>query len=174
MNTLCESLIPVAWIEECVWLCKSFIDCVWVKHFPSAYSSDITYTHTFVRKRKSNSSYCKPPTHTCVRKSLLISSYCKKTHRLRCNTIIPQHLIGKLNLLGLNTSLCDGSWTSWPRDLSQSRYHTSSTTTLSTGAPQGYVLSPLLFPLLSNAWLENTSSSPMTRLWWVSSVRVTS
>ncbi|KAI4888729.1 hypothetical protein NFI96_004606 [Prochilodus magdalenae] len=68
------------------------------------------------------------------------------------NTIIPQHLIGKLNLLGLNTSL--SNWildflTGRPQSVRIGR-NTSSTTTLSTGAPQGCVLSPLLFTLLTH------------------------
>ncbi|KAI4890335.1 hypothetical protein NFI96_001135 [Prochilodus magdalenae] len=68
------------------------------------------------------------------------------------NTIIPQQLIGKLNLQGLNTSLCN-----WILDFLTGRpqsvrigHNTSSTTTLSTGAPQGCVLSPLLFTLLTH------------------------
>ncbi len=63
------------------------------------------------------------------------------------NTIIPQQLINKLSLLGLNNSLCN-----WILDFLTGRpqsvrvgHNTSSTTTLSTGAPQGCVLSPLLF-----------------------------
>ncbi|KAI5620338.1 gastrula zinc finger protein XlCGF28.1-like [Silurus asotus] len=68
------------------------------------------------------------------------------------NTIIPQHLIEKLNLLGLNTSLCN--WildflTGRPQAV-RIRNSISSTTTLSTGAPQGCVLSPLLFTLLTH------------------------
>ncbi len=68
------------------------------------------------------------------------------------NTIIPQQLINKLNLLGLNNSLCN-----WILDFLTGRpqsvhvgHNTSSTTTLSTGAPQGCVLSPLLFTLLTH------------------------
>ncbi|KAI5606429.1 gastrula zinc finger protein XlCGF28.1-like [Silurus asotus] len=68
------------------------------------------------------------------------------------NTIIPQHLIEKLNLLGLNTSLCN-----WILDFLTERPQSirignsiSNTTTLSTGAPQGCVLSPLLFTLLTH------------------------
>ncbi len=68
------------------------------------------------------------------------------------NTIIPQQLINKLSLLGLNNSLCN-----WILDFLTGRpqsvrvgHNTSSTTTLSTGAPQGCVLSPLLFTLLTN------------------------
>ncbi|KAK3516396.1 hypothetical protein QTP70_010494 [Hemibagrus guttatus] len=68
------------------------------------------------------------------------------------NTIIPQHLIEKLSLLGLNTSLCN-----WILDFLTGRSQSvrignsfSSATTLSTRAPQGYVLSPLLFTLLTH------------------------
>ncbi|KAK3562661.1 hypothetical protein QTP86_004085 [Hemibagrus guttatus] len=68
------------------------------------------------------------------------------------NTIIPQHLIEKPSLLGLNTSLCN-----WILDFLTGRPQSgrirnsiSSTTTLSTGAPQGCVLSPLLFTLLTH------------------------
>ncbi|KAK3510372.1 hypothetical protein QTP70_005671 [Hemibagrus guttatus] len=68
------------------------------------------------------------------------------------NTIISQHLNEKLSLLGLNTSLCN-----WILDFLTGRPQsvrigngTSSTTTLSTGAPQGCVLSPLLFTLLTH------------------------
>ncbi|KAK1793819.1 hypothetical protein P4O66_001545 [Electrophorus voltai] len=68
------------------------------------------------------------------------------------NTIVPQHLIGKVSLLGLNTSLCN-----WILDFLTGRPQsvrigssTSNTTTLSTGAPQGSVLSPLLFTLLTH------------------------
>ncbi|KAK1801367.1 hypothetical protein P4O66_023040, partial [Electrophorus voltai] len=68
------------------------------------------------------------------------------------NTIVPQHLIGRLSLLGLNTSLCN-----WILDVLTGRPQsvwigssTSNTTTVSTGAPQGSVLSPLLFTLLTH------------------------
>ncbi|KAL0154729.1 hypothetical protein M9458_048992, partial [Cirrhinus mrigala] len=62
------------------------------------------------------------------------------------NTIIPQQLIHKLNLLGLNTSL--GNWildflTGRPQSVHVS-CNTTSITTLSTGAPQGCVLFTLL------------------------------
>ncbi|KAK3506928.1 hypothetical protein QTP70_031211 [Hemibagrus guttatus] len=68
------------------------------------------------------------------------------------NTIIPQQLIEKLSLLGLNTSLCN--WilhflTGRPQSI-RSWNCFSSTTTLSTGAPQGCVLNPLLFSLLTH------------------------
>ncbi|KAF7691443.1 hypothetical protein HF521_011740, partial [Silurus meridionalis] len=77
------------------------------------------------------------------------------------NTIIPQHPIEKLNLLGLNTSLCN-----WILDFLTGRPQSvrignsiSSTTTLSTGAPQGCVLSPLLFTLLTHDCVAMHSSN---------------
>ncbi len=77
------------------------------------------------------------------------------------NTIIPQQLINKLNLMGLNNSLCN-----WILDFLTGRpqsvrvgHNTSSTTTLSTGAPQGCVLSPLLFTLLTHDCTAKFSSN---------------
>ncbi len=77
------------------------------------------------------------------------------------NTIIPQQLINKQNLLGLNNSLCN-----WILDFLTGRpqsvrvgHNTSSTTTLSTGAPQGCVLSPLLFTLLTHDCTAKFSSN---------------
>ncbi len=71
------------------------------------------------------------------------------------NTIIPQQLINKLNLLGLNNSLCN-----WILDFLTGRpqsvrvgHNTSSTTTLSTGAP------PLLFTLLTHDCTAKFSSN---------------
>ena len=68
------------------------------------------------------------------------------------NTIIPQQLSNKLLQLGLSTSLCN-----WLLDFLTGRpqavrvgSNTSSTITLNTGAPQGCVLSPLLFTLLTH------------------------
>ena len=64
------------------------------------------------------------------------------------NTIVPTKLITKLRTLGLNTSLCN--WildflTGRPQVVSVGN-NTSATPILNTGAPQGYVLSPLLTP----------------------------
>ncbi len=72
-----------------------------------------------------------------------------------------QQLINKLNPLGLNNSLCN-----WILDFLTGRpqsvrvgHNTSSTTTLSTGAPQGRVLSPLLFTLLTHDCTAKFSSN---------------
>ncbi len=77
------------------------------------------------------------------------------------NTIIPQQLINKLNLLGFNNSLCN-----WILDFLTGRpksvrvgCNTSSAITLSTGAPQGCVLSLLLFTLLTHDCTAKFSSN---------------
>ncbi|KAK3559104.1 hypothetical protein QTP86_004116 [Hemibagrus guttatus] len=75
------------------------------------------------------------------------------------NTVIPQHLTEKLSLLGINTSLCN--WildflTGRPQSV---RNSTSSGTTLNTGAPQGCMLSPLLFTLLTHVCAAMHSSN---------------
>ncbi|XP_059829764.1 uncharacterized protein LOC132396201 [Hypanus sabinus] len=77
------------------------------------------------------------------------------------NTIIPQKLIGKLSLLGLNTSLCN-----WILDFLTGRPQSvqigssiSNTITLSMGAPQGCVLSLLLFTLLTHDCASTHSSN---------------
>ncbi|KAL0159464.1 hypothetical protein M9458_043189, partial [Cirrhinus mrigala] len=77
------------------------------------------------------------------------------------NTIIPQQLTQKLVQLGLNTSLCN-----WLLDFLTGRpqavrvgSNTSSTITLNTGAPQGCVLSPLLFTLLTHDCTPSHSSN---------------
>ncbi len=68
------------------------------------------------------------------------------------NTIIPQHLVSKLGPLGLGTPLCN-----WLLDFLTERpqfvrvgNHTSSVISLSTGSPQGCVLSPLLFTMMTH------------------------
>ncbi|XP_049579031.2 uncharacterized protein [Syngnathus scovelli] len=68
------------------------------------------------------------------------------------NTIVPQRLICKLDELGLSTSLCN-----WILDFLCQRPQVvrvgdkiSASITLSTGAPQGCVLSPLFFTLLTH------------------------
>ncbi|KAK3535309.1 hypothetical protein QTP70_007661 [Hemibagrus guttatus] len=85
-------------------------------------------------------------------KDLLPSSLDPMQFASAFNTIIPQHLTEKLSLLGINTSLCK-----WILDFLTGRPQsvrignsTSSATTLNTGAPQGCMLSPLLFTLLTH------------------------
>ncbi|KAK3572187.1 hypothetical protein QTP86_024858 [Hemibagrus guttatus] len=75
------------------------------------------------------------------------NDYCPLQHSTQSS---PQHLIKRLRLLDLNTSFCK-----WILDFLTGRPQSvrignsfSSTTTLSIGAPQGCVLSPLLFTLL--------------------------
>ncbi|KAK3525720.1 hypothetical protein QTP70_006752 [Hemibagrus guttatus] len=78
------------------------------------------------------------------------------------NTIIPQHLIEKLSL---NISLCN-----WILDFLTGRPQSvqignsiSSTTTLSTGAPQGCVLSSMLFTLLTHDCAAMHSSNHIVK-----------
>uniref|UniRef100_A0A4W6DNS9 Reverse transcriptase domain-containing protein n=1 Tax=Lates calcarifer TaxID=8187 RepID=A0A4W6DNS9_LATCA len=68
------------------------------------------------------------------------------------NTIIPQHLVDKLGPLGFSTPL--RNWlidflTDRPQSVRVGQ-NTSSVITLSTGSPQGCVLSPLLFTLMTH------------------------
>ena len=81
------------------------------------------------------------------------------------NTIIPQQLICKLDQLGLNTSLCN-----WLLDFLSERpqavrvgNNTLSSITLGTGAPQGCVLSPLLFTLLTHDCTPTYSANHMVK-----------
>ena len=68
------------------------------------------------------------------------------------NTVIPQHLVDKLSKIGISTSLCN-----WLLDFLTNRLQTvrvgnnsSATTIINTGVPQGCVLSPLLFTLMTH------------------------
>ncbi|XP_036420865.1 interferon-induced very large GTPase 1-like [Colossoma macropomum] len=77
------------------------------------------------------------------------------------NTIIPAKLISKLTDLGLNSHLCN-----WILDFLTSRPQVvkagnsfSSTLPLSTGAPQGCVLSPLLYSLYTHDCVARHTSN---------------
>ncbi len=79
------------------------------------------------------------------------------------NSIIPDTLQNKMTQLSVPTSVCQ--WiTSFPTDRQQVvrlGKFSSSTRTISTGAPQGCVLSPLLFSLYTN---DCTSKDPSVKL----------
>ncbi len=77
------------------------------------------------------------------------------------NTIVPATLVAKLQTLGLNSSLC-----SWILDFLTGRSqvvrmgnNTSSPLILITGAPQGCVLSPLLYSLYTHDCTATHSSN---------------
>nr|XP_055074620.1 uncharacterized protein LOC129454148 [Misgurnus anguillicaudatus] len=96
------------------------------------------------------------------------------------NTIIPQQLFSKLRLLGISTPTCN-----WILDFLIERTQsvrigsrTSGSITLSTGAPQGCVLSPLLFTLLTHDCTAKFDTNliiklPMTQQWLASLVAIT-
>ncbi len=81
------------------------------------------------------------------------------------NTIVPATLVAKLQTLGLNRSLC-----SWILDFLTGRSQvvrmgniTSSPLTLNTGAPQGCVLSPLLYSLYTHDCTATHSSNHIVK-----------
>uniref|UniRef100_A0A672L4P2 Reverse transcriptase domain-containing protein n=1 Tax=Sinocyclocheilus grahami TaxID=75366 RepID=A0A672L4P2_SINGR len=79
------------------------------------------------------------------------------------NTIIPNLLLPKLTQLSVPTSVCQwiNSFLTDRQQLVRLGKYTSSTRTISTGAPQGCVLSPLLFSLYTN---DCTSKDPSVKL----------
>ncbi len=81
------------------------------------------------------------------------------------NTIVPTKLALKLSDLGLNTSLCD-----WIQDFLTARpqvvkdgQFTSNSITLNIGAPQGCVLSPLLYSLYTHDCVSSHSSTSIIK-----------
>ncbi len=81
------------------------------------------------------------------------------------NTIVPTKLAVKLSDLGLDTSLCD-----WIQDFLTDRpqvvkvgQFTSNSITLNVGAPQGCVLSPLLYSLYTHDCVSSHSSTSIIK-----------
>ncbi len=81
------------------------------------------------------------------------------------NTIVPSKLVVKLHALGLNNSL-----SSWILDFLTGRrqvvrvgINISSPLTLNTGAPQGCVLSPLLYSLYTHDCVATHSSNVIVK-----------
>ncbi len=81
------------------------------------------------------------------------------------NTIVPIKLAVKLTDLGLNSSLCD--WiqeflTDRPQVVKMGQF-TSNSITLNIGAPQGCVLSPLLYSLYTHDCVSSHSSTSIVK-----------
>ncbi len=81
------------------------------------------------------------------------------------NTKVPTKLAVKFLDLGLNTSLCD-----WIQDFLTARpqvvkvgQFTSNSITLNIGAPQGCVLSPLLYSLYTHDCVSSHSSTSIIK-----------
>ena len=81
------------------------------------------------------------------------------------NTIVSSKLITKLRILGLNTSLCN-----WILDFLTGRpqvvrvdSNTSATLILNTGAPQGCMLSPLLYSLFTHDCMARHDSNTIIK-----------
>ena len=86
-------------------------------------------------------------------------------YRSALNTIVPTKLITKLRTLGLNTSLCN-----WILDFLTVRpqvvrvgNNPSVTLILNTGAPQGCVLSPLLYSLFIHDCVSKHDSNTIVK-----------
>ena len=86
-------------------------------------------------------------------------------YRSAFNTIVPSKLITKLRPLGLNTTLCN-----WILALLTGRpqvvrvgNNTSASLILNTGAPQGCVLSPLLYSLFTHDCVAKHNSNTVIK-----------
>ncbi len=113
--------------------------------------------------------------NTCTPCTLLSPTWKIRTPMWECclwtiynsafNTIVPATLVAKLQTLGLNRSLC-----SWILDFLTGRSqvvrmgnNTSSPLILNTGAPQGCVLSPLLYSLYTHDCTATHSSNVIVK-----------
>ena len=81
------------------------------------------------------------------------------------NTIVPSKLIVKLRALGLNPALCN--WvldflTDHPQVV-KVRNNTSTSLILNTGAPQGCMLSPLLYSLFTHVCVAMHASNSIMK-----------
>jgi hypothetical protein len=81
------------------------------------------------------------------------------------NTIVPSKLIVKVEALGLNSALCN-----WILDFPTGRSQvvkvgniTSTPLILNTGAPQGCVLSPLLYSLFTHDCVAKHASNSIIK-----------
>ena len=88
------------------------------------------------------------------------------------NTIVPSKLITKLRTLGLNPSLCN--WTldflTGQTQVVRVGKNTSTTMSLNTGTPHGFVFNPLLYSLFTHycvAKHDSNTISLLMRRWWL-------
>ncbi len=103
----------------------------------------------------------RPPLYAAVRWLTFFSS----TIASAFNTIVPTKLAVKLSDLGITSSLCD-----WIQDFLTGRpqvvkvgQFTSNSITLNIGAPQGCVLSPLLYSLYTHDCVFSHSSTSIVK-----------
>ena len=81
------------------------------------------------------------------------------------NTIVPTKLITKLRTLGLNTSLCNWilDFLTECQEVVRIDKNMSATLILNTGAPQGCVLSPLLYSLFTHDCMAKHNSNTIIK-----------